>query len=267
LRFDNRRDERALARAVAAREHDSGAVDGIPVPPPLLRVQVTGVRAERDAWLAAGATDAELIGELVSRHGIPIEQMGAVLDFGCGCGRVARYWAQLPGPEIHGADVSRNGIRWCRRNLSFMQAIRSDPLPPLPYPNASFDLVYSLSVLTHMTHEAGAAWLVELVRLLKPGGLLLFTVHGERFLTLLGDAEAERFRAGEPVIAREPPELEGTNRFAAFHPAAYVTGELLPRLDADLIETVYEDPTGNGLTPMPVQDNYLVRKRGGTRFS
>jgi len=261
LRFDNRADERALAREISAKEAGSGPHSGLPVPPPLLRVRVSGWRAEREGWLESGETDAKLIRELISRNGYDLEKMSAVLDFGCGCGRVARCWSNLDGPAIHGADISRSLARWCRRNLPFMRTTRIDPLPPLPHPDARFDLVYALSVLTHLPEDAGRAWLAELVRVLRPGGLLLFTVHGERFARVLSDADKKRFDAGEIVII-EPPELAGTNRYGAFHPAESVVEDLLPPLEVDLIDTVYEDPTGGrGVSPMPVQDNYLVRKR------
>jgi SAM-dependent methyltransferase len=260
-RADNRSQERSLAREIRRKEVGSGPSGGLPVPPPLLRVRVSGFRGEREQWLHSGKTDADLIRALLARNGYELERMGAVLDFGCGCGRVARHWSALDGPTIHGADVSRSLVRWCRKNLPLMETIRSDPLPPLPYPDGHFDLVYALSVLTHLPEDAGRAWLAELVRILRPGGLLLFTVHGERFARVLGDADKRRFHAGEIVIT-ESPELAGTNRYGAFHPIDSVVNDLLPPLDVELLDTVYEDPTGGrGVSPMPVQDNYLVRKR------
>jgi SAM-dependent methyltransferase len=261
-RSDNRRFERSLARAIERKERGAKHHDDPPVPPPLLRVRVTGLLAEREPWLETSATDARLIRELLERNGRPIEGMRAILDFGCGCGRVARHWAGLDGPEVHGADVSAAGVRWCNRNLTHMTAVRSDPLPPLPYPDGRFDFVYALSVLTHLPEDAGRAWLSELLRVVEPGGLLLFTVHGERFREQLGPAEAERFDAGELITKREPAELSGSNAYAVFHPPAYVRERLLPDAGAELVEAVYEGPPEGGLTPMPVQDNYLVRRAG-----
>lgn len=259
-RWDYRREELQITREIEQSETDSGPADGIPVPPPLLRVRVTGAHAERAPWLTEGATDAGLIRDMLRRNGSPIDGMDAILDFGCGCGRVARHWARLEGPEIHGADVSRRGVRWCRRNLRFMRTVRSGPEPPLPYPDRRFDLVYALSVLTHLTEESGRRWLVELLRILNPGGLLLFTVHGERFAHQLTAGDRERFTAGEFVVVERPEALAGTNAYAAFHPPRYVQQRLLPPLGVDLVEEVHLDPIGDGLTPMPVQDNYLVRK-------
>jgi SAM-dependent methyltransferase len=259
-RWDYSREEHEIARRVESEEAESGPADGIPVPPPMLRVRVTGAHADRALWLAEGRTDAGLIRAMLKRNGSPLERMDAILDFGCGCGRVARHWAGLSGPAIHGADVSRRAVRWCRRNLDFMETVRCGPEPPLEYGDGSFDFVYALSVITHLPEDSGRRWLRELVRVLRPGGLLLFTVHGERFIDQLEPGDAERFRRGEFVVAERPAVLVGSNAFASFHPPGYVTGRLLPELGVELVEAVYEDPVGGGLTPMPVQDNYLIRR-------
>ena len=42
-----------------------------------------------------------------------------VLDFGCGVGRVTRYWSGYAGLEIHGCDYSPVGLDWARANLPF----------------------------------------------------------------------------------------------------------------------------------------------------
>lgn len=259
-RWDYSREEHRIADHVKAEETETRSADGIPVPPPLLRVRVTGAHAERDVWLAEGAKDAELIREMVRRNGCPLERMDALLDFGCGCGRITRQWAGLEGPAIHGVDVSRRAVRWCRRNLHFVRTTRCGSDPPLEYGDATFDFVYALSVLTHLTEESGRAWLRELLRTIKPGGLLLFTVHGERFIHALSAPDRTRFHRGEFVAAQRPAVLEGTNSFASFHPPEYVRDLLLPTLGVDLVEAVHEDPLGGGLTPVRVHDNYLVRK-------
>jgi SAM-dependent methyltransferase len=259
-RWDHRRAEHRMARSIETEEGDADIVHGVPVPPPLLRVQVTAGWAERSLWLNEGAKDATLIREMLKRNCSPIEEMGAILDFGCGCGRVARQWADLRGPEIHGTDVSRAAVRWCRRNLGFMRTVRCAAEPPLDYDDGAFDFVYSLSVFTHLSEQTGRRWLAELVRVLRPGGLLLFTVHGERSAGELDSAQLERFRSGELVLAERSSALAGTNAYASFHPPEYVRHEFLPSVDVELVEAVFEDPVGGGVTPMRMQDNYLVRK-------
>src|SRR5439155_7699 len=52
--------------------------------------------------------------------GVPPEAYDSVLDFGCGCGRIARQLIQQdPRPRAYlGIDVHRGMIQWCRENLA-----------------------------------------------------------------------------------------------------------------------------------------------------
>jgi len=228
----------------------SVAADGLPVPPRRLIVRVAGTAST--AWfLEGGRLGAETIREVLARRGRPVEELGAMLDFGCGCGRVTRYWAALDGTDVRGTDASAAAVEWCRRNLAFARFETNGLAPPLPYGDAGFDLVYALSVFTHLTEELGLAWAAELDRVLRPGGFLLVTTHGERYRPRLSSSERERFDAGELVVRR--PEAAGSNLCAAFHPGAYVQETLAGRLEA--VEFVPEGAKGN-----PYQDLHLLRK-------
>ena len=72
LRLDDRREERRTARIIEGLETEPGLVDGIPVPPLLLRVRVTGGIAEPGKRLATGTSDAELIRAMLDRNGSPL---------------------------------------------------------------------------------------------------------------------------------------------------------------------------------------------------
>jgi SAM-dependent methyltransferase len=103
-----------------------------------------------------------------------------VLDFGCGAGRLLRHVIEDVGEdgELHGVDIDRPSIEWLQANASPpLHVATCGGLASLPYPDGHFDLVYALSVFTHITDE-WAAWLLELRRILKPDGLLLATVIG-----------------------------------------------------------------------------------------
>ena len=228
----------------------SVAADGLPVPPRRLIVRVAGT-ASTEWFLEGGRLGAETIREVLARHGMSVEDLDAMLDFGCGCGRVTRYWAALDGTDVRGTDASTAAVEWCRRNLAFARFETNGLAPPLPYGDAGFDLVYALSVFTHLTEELGLAWAAELDRVLRPGGFLLVTTHGERYRPRLSSSERERFDAGELVVRR--PEAAGSNLCAAFHPGAYVQETLAGRLEA--VEFVPEGAKGN-----PYQDLHLLRK-------
>jgi SAM-dependent methyltransferase len=217
-------------RALRGARHDTTTVtgDGLPLPPALLRVRVTA-SPEPDEFLRSGKEGAELIRRTVANHvGSGIESLGALLDFGCGCGRVARYWARLDGPDVFGCDYNPELVAWCRENLPFMQADVNGLSPPLPHPAERFDLVYAISVFTHLSERMQHEWMAEMRRVLRPGGLLFFTTHGDRYaeaLTKPGGPGLDDYRAGRLVVTDE--EVEGLNLCAAFHPYRWVVDEML----------------------------------------
>src|SRR5262249_53918525 len=149
----------------------ASAADGRPLPPRRLMVRVAGT-ADAYWFLRSGRAAYDAIAGHVDLDGL-----SSVLDFGCGCGRVTRYWSDFAG-GVHGSDVSADAIAWCRANLTFADFQSNGLAPPLAAGDQSYDLVYALSVFTHLTAELQLAWRDELRRVLRPGGRLLVTTHG-----------------------------------------------------------------------------------------
>jgi methionine biosynthesis protein MetW len=101
------------------------------------------------------------------------------LDVGCGDG--ARYGARVhaSGVEVHGVDISEVAVESARaRGVNARVASLADPLP---YPDASFDVVICLEVLEHLVDPAVVAR--EIARVLKPGGFALLSVPNSAFWT------------------------------------------------------------------------------------
>jgi SAM-dependent methyltransferase len=241
--------ERVQAFRVRGQTPDVAA-DDLPLPPAELIVRVAGT-ADVDWFLEGGRLAGETIRGAAARAGRPIEELGALLDFGCGCGRVTRRWRSLNGVAVHGSDASDDAIAWCKRYLAFGEFRVNRLEPPLGYADASFDLVYALSVLTHLPEELGLAWRDELRRVLRPGGLLVLSIHGPAYRERLSDEERERFDAGELVVRWE--SAAGTNLCAAYHPHDYVRGRLAEGFRLE--DLVPEGATGN-----PHQDLIVLRK-------
>jgi SAM-dependent methyltransferase len=147
-------------------------------PPAELRVNVVG-ECTIEQFLDGGRRTAREIETALEAAGFPLRDIAAFLDFGCGCGRLlleARHrWRQA---ALFGADVDRRAIDWCRRALPEVQLAVNDALPPLPFEANQFDLVWAGSVFTHLDEARQDAWLTDLRRVLRPGGLLLASVHG-----------------------------------------------------------------------------------------
>jgi SAM-dependent methyltransferase len=232
-----------------ARVRRRGAPDGLPIPPARLIYLVAGSYSV-EWFLRLGQAGAAAIEEALARHGIDIGQLGNVLDFGCGCGRVLRHFVRRGGVQMHGSDYNPLPIAWCRENLRPARFELNQLAPPLPYETGRFDLVYALSVFTHLDEPLQEAWLDELRRVCKPGGHILFTLHGESYLGGLAAEEQARFAAHELVVRRR--NLPGKNICTTFASERYVR-ERLAR-PGELVDFLPEGARGN-----PTQDVYLLR--------
>jgi SAM-dependent methyltransferase len=229
--------------------------NGLPLPPPHLRHAVAN--SEDVAWfLHAGAEGAACLREVLEKNGIRFNDLGAVLDFGCGVGRVLRHLADSNGPGLHGTDFNREMIAWCAPSLPFARFHLNDLKGPLAFESGRFDLIYALSVFTHLAETSQITWIEELRRVLRPGGYLFLTTHGEHYLSQLSAADQQRFRGGRLVVVGR--RREGRNDCAAFHPEDYVRQTLAQGLD--VVDFLPRAARGN-----PWQDVYLLRKRGDER--
>jgi SAM-dependent methyltransferase len=122
--------------------------------------------------------------------------------------------------------------------------------PPLDYGASRFDFVYAVSVFTHLDEDLQRAWMDDLLRVLRPGGVLYLTLHGRGRLDELAREQKERFLAGEVVVVE--PQRAGTNICSAYHPEPYVRNRLAKELEIlDFAPGGAEDTR---------QDAYLFRK-------
>ncbi len=151
------------------------------LPPASLRYRVHG-SPTTDGFLKVGKRWSETIEAVLEKIGKDFDSFQNVLDFGCGCGRTLIWFANPPrSPQLYGTDIDAEAISWCRDNLDFAEFSVNDALPPLEYPSESFDLVYAISVFTHLDEDYQFRWLDELNRITKREGIVLLTVHGRHF--------------------------------------------------------------------------------------
>ena len=226
-----------------------GAPDGLPIPSAALRILVA---ASPDiAWfLESGRRGAESVRGILERNGLSLEESGPVLDFGCGCGRVVRHLSSLGG-AVHGSDLHPKLVAWCRRHLAFGRFETNGLEPPVAFEEGRFGLAYALSVFTHLPETLQGPWMQELRRVLRPGGHLVFSTHGARYLSELSPEQRERFAAGKLVTRRD--DRPGSNVCGAYHPEAYVREGLARGFK--VVDFVPEGALGN-----PWQDLWLLGK-------
>jgi SAM-dependent methyltransferase len=154
--------------------------DDVPYPPLHLANRVCSLAGRCDPIKAYERLGAETKRALLEI--LPSDFLFAgkrVLDFGCGAGRTLRHFIEeARAAEFWGADIDGPSVDWLRRHLSPpLHVFRNDPEPPLGLEHGTFDLVWALSVFSHLTDNS-LPWLLELHSLLKPDGLLLATYMG-----------------------------------------------------------------------------------------
>ncbi len=105
-----------------------------------------------------------------------------ILDFGCGIGRISLMLHHLEGQPTHACDINKFSIDYMKRQLPSVDVQLTGFQPPLPYSDDFFDAIFSISIWTHLHPKMQVPWLVEMRRILKPGGYALISIAGDYVL-------------------------------------------------------------------------------------
>jgi SAM-dependent methyltransferase len=177
------------------------------MPDPEVQLQYTGNSG--DAVLREAFHAYLLFRDMYTTHVGPIEECSAVLDFGCGWGRILRFFLKdLDSSRLWAADPSEAMVAFCRSNFPGCHIEHIDPQPPGPFPDESFDLIYAYSVFSHLSEDMHHRCLTELTRILRPGGVLVATTRPRSFVD---DCAAMRKRKDLSTVHAGP-----TSSAAAF---------------------------------------------------
>lgn len=150
-----------------------------PAPPVRLRYRVHG-NLDKASYLEAGKIVAQNVRDLCRTAGRDLYSFTDILDFGSGCGRVIQNFQERPGScTLYATDIDPDLANWGKNNLPGIHWSVNAHHPPLPFNDNSFDLIYSISVFTHLDEDYQRTWLRELHRVARPGATLILTVHGE----------------------------------------------------------------------------------------
>ena len=159
---------------------DDSEIDGagVKIPPAWLIQAFTGA-PDTIEHIESGKRSADYYVDLYNRICGDYDDVGRVLDFGCGCGRVLSRMPSNGSTQYFGVDLHETAIQWLRETMPEGTFSTGSAMPPIDLGAQNFDLIYSVSVLTHLTQEQEAAWLDEWHRLLKVGGYLIATFRAE----------------------------------------------------------------------------------------
>ena len=156
------------------------AVDGEPLLLPPLNLRHNAA-VDDHLYLDWGRYDHDIIMDHVRRAFSNLENL-RVMDFGCSSGRILRHFyheIRVLHWRLTGVDILARQIEWLRTHFPKEFCVYTGTtFPHLPFESNSFDVIYGNSVFTHIKFSWDM-WLLELRRVLKPGGMLIQTVHTE----------------------------------------------------------------------------------------
>jgi SAM-dependent methyltransferase len=212
--WDQARVSREYLRLVrtGTLKSEKEAARGIHAPtdlPPGWLLYLTQGTLSRLTYHESGQESVTFIETLLGEVGVDPEKVVDILDFGCGVGRIARWWSAEK--SLSGCDYNPKLVTWCQHHIPNGTFSLNGLAPPTNYPDNSFDLLYSQSVLTHLPPELQVAWMAEWRRLVRPGGLILATTLGpvhlwdneiqKKALLQNGSLSLASERAGENLCA------------------------------------------------------------------
>lgn len=161
--------------------------DGIELPGfPSEEFQIVTIGSAGPGALVEGQRFYTLIKQYAHRLGVSLDpQETTILDFGCGWGRMTRFFLKdVAAENLYGVDVGPVVIETCKSTMPYgnFSVIASEP--PTGFAANSFDIIFAYSVFSHLAENVHIKWIEEFSRLLKPGGILVATTQPRRFLAL-----------------------------------------------------------------------------------
>jgi SAM-dependent methyltransferase len=150
-------------------------------PDPQLQIKMVGSANEHGLReVAALYREAHVYARKI---GFTFTKDSRALDFGCGFGRILRFFMKDIAPgNLVGTDVDPSFIKICNGLFSGVRFDVNAPYPPLDHPDASFDFIYAYSVFTHLSEQAHLQWLKELRRIARPEAMIFLTLRQREYL-------------------------------------------------------------------------------------
>lgn len=147
---------------------------------PMWAILTSATEWNEEAFFETGIQEINSIMETVKSLPTAFSKARA-LDFGCGIGRLTQALA-LHFEEVCGVDISPAMIETAMQYNKYGDRCKyyvnsSDDLPL--FANNSFDFIYSNITLQHMNPQYAKKYIAEFVRILVPGGLMVFQLPSE----------------------------------------------------------------------------------------
>lgn len=120
------------------------------------------------------------IATMAEKYGLNLREGNLnILDFGCGVGRLLLHFNKIyKSNNYFACDIDDTSVNFISQSYPNVESYTNNHIPPLKYNDSQFDMIYSLSIFSHINIEEQPLWLEELSRVTKPGGYLFLTIEG-----------------------------------------------------------------------------------------
>lgn len=222
-------------------------------PPDYMMYEIFGT-VDYFHFFRSGKKAAGNLAELYKRNSN--QKPDSILEWGCGIARVTRHLDDFDifkGSDIWGSDINSKMINWNKNNIKNINFKTNEVEPPLNFDDNSFDLVYSTSVFTHLSRSLQKDWMDDIVRVLKPNGLFIFTTHGDYYAkNKLSESEFNLYK-NDGIVVRANAK-EGSRVMATFNSPKYMKEILLKNL------SIMEHIPEHELELAGYQDIWIIKK-------
>jgi len=144
----------------------------------------------------------QLLSDCSVKYGERINETTKILDFGCGWGRIIRYFMRdVSHNNLYGADCFKEVLDVAKAQNKWVSFSLTTPMPPTDYNSSMFDIIYLFSVFSHLSEDIHLKFLEDFHRILKPGGLLVATTRPRKFILLCADVRKRKIAVQEQGAA------------------------------------------------------------------
>jgi len=130
----------------------------------------------------------KIVFSLIKSYHNPLVSRPKILDLGCGMGIMAKE-SQNVG-DYYGVDASELAVNFCKQRG--VKNIRQGDATDIPYPDSQFDIVLLMDVIEHIENDSKV--ITEVIRVLKPSGIVIITAPAFQFLWGQTDTIHQHYR-------------------------------------------------------------------------
>lgn len=207
-----------------------------------------------DVFRWAGFSNYKRISETVSRL-MPGRKQIKILDWGCGCGGTARYFLEDENYDYRGCDIDPDNLRWCKENLAPDRFELMPLRPPEKNPFATtFDVVFGISVISHLSVESIVEWMRWLSTLFDDGVVVLTTLSTQA-MAKAGPKEAHRIATHGAIFAKQRTGIGRMIGTDDYYGTAFQMPDTLARLCPKPLRLTHHVPAG-----LSHQDIFVFQK-------